>query len=301
MKPEVRILSLTALLFAIPWLAATLVANINIAPIAPSSGQQQPLPTPAGGNGIIIGSSLLQGPSLSELIALGAALSLIGGAVIWRSWKHRRKKDDFWYVERQKGSPLISIMMLGLAALVFYGIFMLVKNSPVVFSGSSQIAGFPDILPYLAMAAIIASSVTGAALFLSLRGGRTTRSSGGQPTGTVDGTQISKVLDEAARALGQGSDYRATILNCYRAIYQILSRDEKVDSSKLTAREFEALVASNVRVDRRYLHEATLLFEKARYSVDPVYGEDANHAQMCLRKLSEDVRPALGQPSVGAV
>lgn len=298
MRHQTRGALLVATLFVLPWLAVSIVANIGIVPTNPPAGQSQPSPPPQESGGILVGSSLIAGPSYSELAVLGVVLSLLGGFMIWRAWSRRRQRKDYWYVERQKGSPVISILMLALAAVVFYGMFALLKNASIGFNGQGSAPSFPDFLPYLALGAIIASSTIGAALFLSLKGTRR-GSSTKRPEGTIDEGGISDILSKTVRALRGGSDYRATILNCYRAICEILSRGEETDSSKLTAREFEALVTSRVRVDRQNLHEATLLFEKARYSIDPVYDQDAERAEACLQRLNDEVQHAGSKPTTG--
>ncbi|MCL4355562.1 MAG: DUF4129 domain-containing protein [Nitrososphaerota archaeon] len=298
MNRRIRSVLLVVVLFALPWLAASLIANIGTTSNAGPVGQSQPSLPPQGNGGVLVEPSLVQGPSYSELAVFGAALSVLGGFMILRAWKRRRKKDDFWYVESQKGSPLLSILMLGLAAVVFYGIFTLVKNAGTSFNGQGQAPSFPDLLPYLVVGAIATSSAIGAVLFLSLK--RVPIAPSGRTLGGgVDEERISDVLSRAVHALRGGSDYRTTILNCYRAICEILSRDEETDSSKLTAREFEALVTSRVAVDRQNLHDATLLFEKARYSIDPVYDEDAKRAETCLRRLNDEVQHSGSKSIIG--
>jgi hypothetical protein len=304
MKGKGLSIALVTLLFIFPWLAVTLIANLSIIPtIAPPSNPTPPVNT--GGGPVVVVPSLVQGPSLVELAVLGGALSLAGGFIIWRSWKRRRKSEDYWYVENQKGNPLVPILLLGLVAVAFYGLSTLLRYGTIIPGGQGQGVIFPNLLPYLAAGAIIASAAVGAALFLSLGGfpnASSTKPSSAEPSsGRAEEERIAEVLKDTARALGHGSDYRGTILDCYRAICQILDRDEENESAKLTAREFEALVASRVKVDSRYLHEATMLFEKARYSVDPVYDEDAKRAETCLRRLSEEVHPSRPySPSIGA-
>ena len=300
MDRQIRAVLLVVLLFAVPWLTASLIANLNITPNSVPVGQSPPSPPPQGsGGGVLVEPSLAQGPSYLELGVLGAILSLLGGLMIWRARRGRRKKDDYWYVESQKGSPLVSVLMLGLAAVVFYGMFTLLKNTSIGSIPQGPAPSFPDFLPYLAVGAIIVSSVVGATLLLSLKripaGSSRKRTGGG-----MDMERISDVLSKTVRALSGGSDYRTAILNCYRSICEVLSRNEETDSSKLTAREFEALVTSTVKVDRENLHEATLLFEKARYSIDPVYDEDAKRAEECLRRLNDEVQRS-GPRSIGGV
>ena len=218
--------------------------------------------------------------------------------MIWRSRKRSSKKDDLWHVERQKGSPLLALVALGLVAAIFYGLFELVSGFTFSTGGGAP-AGFPDALPYFVVGAIVASCAVGVGLFLSAKEGarpKLAKTPGGDK---IDQGEFAEVLGETSRALGRGSDFRAAILGCYRAICQILDREGTVDSSKLTAREFESLVASRVKVDERYLHEATLLFEKARYSIDQLYDQDAKRAEFCLQRLAEEAQPGGPQPMAG--
>ena len=223
------------------------------------------------------------------MVVLGAIISLAGVLFLWRARKNHHKREEYWEMERQKGSPLILILLLGLMATAFYGSIMLLEKFSFGFAGLGRASALPDILPYLAAGAIVASSVTAAALFRSLKRVLPPISARPQRAG-ADEEMISDVLSRTVGALKEGSDYRATVLNCYRAICEILDQGEEAGSSMLTAREFEALVTSRVKIDKGSLHEATLLFERARYSIDPVYDEDAKHAETCLQKLNNDVR-----------
>ena len=291
-------ISLVALLLAFPWLTVTLIANMSIVPkVSPTATSGPPVTTGGSGSStLVVEPSLIQGsPSLSTLAIVGGVLSLVGALIIWRYWRQRRdrKEDYFWVVEKQQESPLGSLILLGLLAVSFYGLFLLVRANPTFSIPEGRPVAIPDILPYLAVAAVVASSAIGLGLFLSLRGvpGHRPKAASSLPEEEIDQERFVEVINQTARALGHGSDFRATIVSCYREICQILGREGKTDSSRLTAREFEALVASKVRVDEGNLHEATLLFEKARYSVDPIYDEDAKRAEVCLQKLVTDVQP----------
>jgi hypothetical protein len=280
---------LAALLFVFPWLAVTLVANVALAPAAgPGTASSQ-------GGGAVIGPSIVvqpsavQGPSSLELVVMATIMATTVAVIAWRLGKRRRRKDDyFWVVERPKTNPFLGVALLGVLAASFYGLITLAEHAPA-FVTYGQSVGLPPILPYIALAAVVAGSAVAVAVSISVM--RSSRLTTGKAAsvGEMDRTELSQVLTKAANELDLGSDYRGAIMSCYRAICRLLDMGETTDSSKLTAREFESHVAARLGIGRSYLHEATLLFERARYSTTALREDDARRSQMCLRKLSEQV------------
>lgn len=247
-------------------------------------------------------SSLASAPTSSELLAsLGLALSLLVSLLMVRSWaSKRKKKDDYWQVERQKGGQLVPILLLCLTVAAIYGLAALLESVDYGVTVHYQSIDLPGLLPYVALAAVTASSLAAVSVFRSSR-----RGGWDGPAlpadGESDGRKVSGIIAKALRELRAGSDYRATILDCYRAMCAVLSRNTDTDGSKLTAREFESLVTRRLGVNEQNLHAATLLFEKARYSSDPVSDAEANKAESCLKNLMEEARGLGLKPIGGAV
>lgn len=288
MKNPLSIIGLGALLFLLPWLAVTLIANVALAPFGPGTPTSVVGVETGPGDGLIAQSGVVQGQSSLELVASAAIVTSAVAALAWRLNKRRRKDEYYWYVETPKANPFVPLALLGGVAVAFYGLIALSENGPSIMMGDKA-ESVPSILPYLALAAIAAGSAV--ALLVSISVIRSDRLLTGASitVGEVERTELSDVLNEAANSLDLGSDYRSAILGCYRAMCQILDSDGTVDSSKLTAREFESRIAAKLNIGRAYLHEATLLFEKARYSATAVYEEDVKRSQVCLRELSEQV------------
>ena len=280
---------LAALLFAFPWLAVTLIANVALAPasLGGSSGAAG-VTANNPGTDVILQPSATSGPSSLELVALAAIAASVVTIYAWRLNKNRRKDDYFWCYEQPKGNPLFSLALLGVAVVSFYGLFLLLEHSPAV-PVSGQPGSLPPILPYVTLAAVVAGSAVALLVSISMLRSTRVRTQKAAEAVEVDRTELSSVLSKAADALDLGSDYRNAILRCYAAMCQVLDRGGIEDSSKLTAREFESQVATKLNIGRTYLHEATMLFEKARYSTTAVYEEDVKRSQVCLRELSEQV------------
>jgi len=296
-----QIIALVALLLLFPWLTATLLSNMALVPSA-SPGIQSiligpVLPNFGDGGSITIQPSIVQAPGQMELIALAAIASLTM-AIITLRWAKQRKEYDYRYQrERPKGSRLTSFAPLGIIAVIFYVLVTLLKN-PTLLMGYNQEV-FSAVFIDIAVVVILVSSAVG--LFLFFLSNRPAGFRRGVAVYSVDveKAKISDILGKTIRKFELGSDYRAAILSCYQAICQTLDRDGKMYNSKLTAREFECLVASRLNVGRTYLHEATMLFEKARYSKDAIGEGDVRRSQTCLEKLQEEVQTSPCRPIVG--
>ncbi|MDA4122505.1 MAG: DUF4129 domain-containing protein [Thaumarchaeota archaeon] len=102
--------------------------------------------------------------------------------------------------------------------------------------------------------------------------------------------KVASVLDEAARRLNSGSDYRDTVIRCYSLISGLLEEKSDVDGRVLTAREFERRVSEKLMIDSPYLQQVTRLFELARYSEDEITQDQAREAALCLSNLSAPLK-----------
>lgn len=282
-----RFAGLAALVFAFPLLAVTLVTNLALVPA--SGGGSSYITVGAGitGNSIAVMPSAVNGPSALELVALAAILASATAVGAWRLNKRRRRDEYYWHREQPKISPYVSLALLAVGIVSIYGLFLLAEEGQTLLTGG-QTTSLPSGLPYLAPLAVAAGSVV--ALLVSVSAYRSARiASRERPDAPLDREEVSRILGDAADQLHLSSDYRSAILRCYVAICEVLDRDGTGENSSLTAREFESQMATRLGISSPYLHEATLLFEKARYSTAVIREEDCNQSRLCLHKLSEQI------------
>ena len=102
--------------------------------------------------------------------------------------------------------------------------------------------------------------------------------------------KVAEILDDAVRRLSLGSNYRDTVLKCYKQVVETLVARSPFDSKALTAKEFREIVSQKLKFDSDYLSRVTSLFEVARYSMNEITKENANEAIMCLTSLSKELR-----------
>lgn len=105
--------------------------------------------------------------------------------------------------------------------------------------------------------------------------------------------KVAAILDVAAAKLSYGSDYRATVIQCYKQIAKALEERTEVDGRVLTAREFLPKVAGRLNLDTPDLENLTYLFELARYSEREITIEQARNAAVCFSTLSEALKKTM--------
>jgi Domain of unknown function (DUF4129) len=109
-------------------------------------------------------------------------------------------------------------------------------------------------------------------------------------TVVVDRSQVADILDKTIQQIKSGLSYRDAVIECYRAISEILEDRTGVEGKTLTAREFENNVSTILRLESPYLHELTQLFELAKYSLQQITEDEANQAVRSLESLSRILR-----------
>jgi len=102
--------------------------------------------------------------------------------------------------------------------------------------------------------------------------------------------KVATILDETVRKLSLGSNYRDTVLKCYKLIAESLEAKLSLDGKALTATEFMKTISLKLKFDSVNLSRATSLFEVARYSQDEITQENASEAIKCLSALGEELR-----------
>ncbi len=103
-------------------------------------------------------------------------------------------------------------------------------------------------------------------------------------------SEVASILEVTAVRIKSGIGYKAAVLECYRAISEMLEHKTGIDGRTLTAREFETSVSKILQLNSPYLRDLTELFEVARYSTREITAEEANHAIRSLESLSEILR-----------
>lgn len=99
-----------------------------------------------------------------------------------------------------------------------------------------------------------------------------------------------EVMQNGARDLIWGTDYRRTILECYRRLCGIFdSRSDRVHHL-LTARELQAIMISQLNVGVRPLSTLTSLFEEARYSPHSISVQMKTDAISALKEIEDSLR-----------
>jgi hypothetical protein len=102
--------------------------------------------------------------------------------------------------------------------------------------------------------------------------------------------RVATILDEAVRKLNLGSNYRDTVLKCYKLITQTLEAKSSLDGRALTAGEFRDIIYRKLKFDSVHLARVTSLFEVARYSENEITEDNATEAIECLSSLSTELR-----------
>jgi hypothetical protein len=278
---------------AFPWIVSSLIANLQLLAIGKESSSPPAQPVEEHNSPLQMGiaqyNSSLEVGNI-ELVAIVAS-AIITLFLVWKLRRRARRQDWYAYENLTTTHPFAFVIALGLIVLIFYGLITLVRilpNSIPPNLAPSHMDASRFLVP-LAVGVIISSSVLGLFLFF-----REYRSS--QPCPNPLGTKVSEevqrfayILDHTIYSLRSGMDYRTTIIDCYRALCKVLERCGVPNSSSLTPREFETLSLSKLNISSRYLREATLLFEKARYSDEPVSKEEATRSTESLERLRAEV------------
>jgi hypothetical protein len=102
--------------------------------------------------------------------------------------------------------------------------------------------------------------------------------------------KVASILDETVQKLTLGSNYRDTVLKCYKLIAETLEARSSISGKTLTASEFRNTVSRKLQFDSPHLGRVTSLFEIARYSQNEITRDDANEAMSCLSALSSELK-----------
>jgi len=283
-------LALMTVLVVFPWVVTSVIANLQLAQMA-GWQSKEPATVSVGETNTLPQVTTVQytGSSSSgfELVAV-SALAALAPILIWRIRRRRAKREEWWYGnEPAKVTRAGLIIAVGLIVFIFYGLVELARNLPnFIYLTYEQVhPDFSRFLTPLAVSLILACSTLGLLLFFR------TRESSQVYLDTMrmseEAQQVTSALDRTIYALKTGSEYRSAVVDCYRTLCEILESRGVSNDSTLTARELEALAIRRFGGSTEYLREATLLFEKARYSEDFVSEDEAKRSIVCLEKLRD--------------
>lgn len=281
------------------FLATTL--SDNIGEFRSQLGTLTSAPGPGGGNAIV-SSNLPSSPVIPAwngnpqntfLILSIAMTALVVFSIVLYLTSDRRGEDE--YVSK-KGFPERKLAQILAMAFLILFLVGLIEGLRVIMQSSAKPGSAPNLGPlvgvalYSAIIVITAGSLFG--LFFLLRPqAKLLRKS--QKIALVVPSQEEKIkelraiFERSARSIGQGEDPRSTIIRCYDAIVLLLEKNGLLQRASLTPREFVEEISSRIGLSpSKYLHEVTLLFERARYSAEELSLKEASDARFYLEHLS---------------
>lgn len=288
--PQTRTkVGLAVLILGVPIMLAELVANLQAPSSIVGESSGRPLQVlPVGSTAFLQGvANTAYNPYV--VTALGAILVLAGVYLAWRG----RKRD----LPFKAGSPVALLLALGFILLALAGVYMLPKSSsptgltppPSVGQWISSASGYASSASGSTVAfVLLGTAIAGVLLFASVQSSRRVLSK----TPATPKASAQAILEPAhtrvMRDDGLGADFRSTVLRSYRDISGALQEQMKVDVSGLTAREVETMAGEVVTTSKAFLHEATILFEKAKYSLYPISEENAKRSLVCLENIAPE-------------
>lgn len=204
------------------------------------------------------------------------------GLLTFLLWRSRRGRTENLIQEGPRYSILSYIVALIVIASFFFIpdlVKLFAKGLPQV---STQISN--DFLPLLFLPLI-------AVLIISLKyitvpsllnpNTRAAEETSIQPTAEM------KLIEAFNYERSVIDSPRGTVMEHYRFTCEIMARKFGLDLSLLTARELERIATEEFGVERSCMHQLTLLFEKARYSMHEVNAEEADRAGFCSMRIIE--------------
>jgi hypothetical protein len=224
-------------------------------------------------------------PNLLIYVGIGAVALLV--AVLYRRFK-RNKKDEYYVETTPVNDRLSQIIALGLLALTMILIMNIPKYLPAVLHVNS-LPSHPDLVPVLTIVgllAVVVGSILGVSTLLQAGKLFSTHAEPVASDLTQHVDEFKQIIDETRYFLETGSDFRSTVIQCYKALCMLLQEKGVPQQANLTPREFERVTVAKLGIARVSIHRLTALFEKARYSSEMVSSEEAANAQESLDGVS---------------
>jgi hypothetical protein len=276
MRRNLWLVLVMALVLGFPWLASSVASNLETT-TAPSARLVPPNSTPASTSSL----PAYEGgtPNLQLDLVIVAAAFLVIAYLGWRRGPRRGSADRL--------NPLdpLSMTLALCTLLALYGIIDSVRIGLPTISGSSL------SLSFIPVVAILVVMFVAGFMILGRSGGRL-RSAPWQPPSVATGEErqeFASVLERASQSLKAGDEPRSVIIECYRALCEVLQKRGAVNNPSMTAREFEGASQGRLAIRPDLLHRFTALFEKARYSNEEIFAEEASESESMLDVLKSEV------------
>lgn len=236
-------------------------------------------------------------PSDSFYIYLATGVIFLVTLLVYRALKERKKNKStrMWVYEAAQQGWLSTLVALGFLVLSLFGVMGILGYLLPSLLPSSYAAINLDVGPYLivpAFATLIGLSGFGLYHFYRIDRSRISMSPQGSDSRLSLERKIEEfkaILDRTVYSLDYGSDYRKAIIQTYRALCSLLEESGIPQDASLTPREFEKMTRQRLGILSNYLHEATALFERARYSDEELSEDNMLSAKRCFRGLSSDI------------
>jgi hypothetical protein len=107
---------------------------------------------------------------------------------------------------------------------------------------------------------------------------------------TRPGDKIVHNAEDALDSILRGDDFRNVILRCYFEMSRVIQEENGVErDSTMTVREFEDELGTR-GFDLEPIHKLGMLFEKARYSDQPITDLEEEEGLACLQKIARRSR-----------
>jgi hypothetical protein len=181
-------------------------------------------------------------------------------------------------------------MMLAFCMLLaLYGIIDSVHIGMHI--GLPTIGGSSLPLSFIPVAAIVVAMLVAGFMILGRSGGRLRSAPWRSPSVATEEErqEFASVLERASQSLKAGDEPRSVIIECYRALCEVLQKRGAVNNPSMTAREFEGASQRRLAVRPDLLHRFTALFEKARYSNEEIFAGEASESESMLDALKSEV------------
>lgn len=301
MKDSSRTILLLVILIIFPLVVANLSSNAAILrnEFSATPGGQTQLGTETSTTKSVAPFQVAKSnPFHTSVYVFAGVVALIAISSIlyyYNQKRKKRKKDAILIPEKLTNSKFSQVIAIGLLILLFMAVIEGIRSLAGVMESQNQSSTLVNplaLLQYSALVAIVVGSSV--SLFIILRARKPTGIQATPPmmeaTEAEQAKEFKSIIDKAAHFLGQGSDYRSTIIDCYREVLTLLERSGMPQKASLTAREFEEEVSLRIGLSSKYLHQVTDLFERARYSLEDLSSSEAESARQDLEKLSSELQ-----------
>ena len=285
---------LLAIFVTFPWLITSLICNLNGVHVEGASATVSAISTKttqAVATFVYAESSESGSGEQNALVCVAGGLGILA-VILYKRFKPRRK-NDYYHLETSTYSDRqAQVALLGLLA----SIVILVMNIPRILpllqvqeSYSASRTDWTATSTILGFTFVIGASILGLFILLNRKNSSVPNQSAHLSL-RPEMKEFKEIIDDTKYLLEAGSDFRSTILTCYKQLCLLVGEHGVPKQDSLTPREFESIARTRLNIENDFLPQLTALFEKARYSSETVSSYEAANAQECLNGLSLQLR-----------